>query len=241
MARMGFTFNGIHCEDLGVRVKEVSKSILPSIENQSTDIKYGGWHTGIRVTPREITISIYIDGLNFYSYEEKVRAVADWLFTETPQRLFLDEEPDIYYEAIIEGDTDIEQVLWYGEAEITFICFNPFAVSTRQTIISGAGNKKTEITYQGNAKCFPIVELIFQGEAVKPWIAINDRQLGIQGTHELGGIFTIDCDTANITANGLPALTLLDLTSEYPYLTKGKNIIDTNADKWNLKYYARYL
>lgn len=56
----------------------------------------------------------------------KMREIADWLASDTWEKLILGDEPDKYYLARVSNEIDLERLTSSGEARVSFVC-QPFA------------------------------------------------------------------------------------------------------------------
>ena len=186
--------------DLGqyLELRDIRRNILPTRENYSIDIPSmtGKVYNGFKYGERIIEVDFLVKPLNPFEYLQFVRDIATILDVDAPSRLYLMDEPNKYYYAVIDGDTNISEIArGVGEGTITFICYNPIAYSDEEKIFTGA-NKLT-VSNEGTTKAFPLIDINFSKSAsfaqvsnvetgaavlVGQWTNVNQPQAPSKGT-----------------------------------------------------------
>ena len=186
--------------DLGqyIEVRSINRNILPTRENYTIDIPSmtGKIYNGFKYAERVIEIDFLVKSIDPLAYPQMIRDIATILDVDSPCRLYIMDEPNKYYYAIIDGDTNISEIAsGIGEGTITFICYNPIAYSDEEKIFTGT-NKLT-VSNEGTTKAFPLIDINFSKSAsfaqvsnvetgaavlVGQWTNVNQPQAPSKGT-----------------------------------------------------------
>lgn len=123
--------------DLGqyIEVRSINRNILPTRENYTIDIPSmtGKIYNGFKYAERVIEIDFLVKSIDPYLYPQMIRDIATILDVDSPCRLYIMDEPNKYYYAVVGGDTNISEIAsGIGEGTITFICYNPIAYSDEE-------------------------------------------------------------------------------------------------------------
>lgn len=128
-----FNFNGISAKDIPwLRVKDIQGSVLPPLRRRYVTVpgKEGAYHAGRDVDIRREVITIKVNGDSLEGLMEKRRFLADWLDTEETAPFFYDHEPTKVYRAVLSEETNLDQVIYYGEVDLIFEMPDPYATDT---------------------------------------------------------------------------------------------------------------
>ena len=186
--------------DLGqyIEVRSINRNILPTRENYTIDIPSmtGKIYNGFKYAERVIEIDFLVKSIDPYLYPQMIRDIATILDVDSPCRLYIMDEPNKYYYAVVGGDTNISEIAsGIGEGTITFVCYNPIAYSDEEKIFTGA-NKLT-VSNEGTTKAFPLIDINFSKSAsfaqvsnvetgaavlVGQWTNVNQPQAPSKGT-----------------------------------------------------------
>lgn len=130
---MAFSYNNNPLPSYVILTK-VNNNILPPIQNTLLDIqnRRGSYFYQNRLATKTVSIEIVIKSDSPSDLLEKVRELAVYFYSEKPCQLSLNE--DVYYLAVLDGSTDFEQLAHIGSGSITFLCIDPIAYGTQQTI-----------------------------------------------------------------------------------------------------------
>ena len=186
--------------DLGqyIEVRSINRNILPTRENYTIDIPSmtGKVYNGFKYAERVIEIDFLVKSIDPYLYPQMIRDIATILDVDSPCRLYIMDEPNKYYYAVVGGDTNISEIAsGIGEGTITFICYNPIAYSDEEKIFTGAN--KITVSNEGTTKAFPLIDINFSKSAsfaqvsnaetgaavlVGQWTNVNQPQAPSKGT-----------------------------------------------------------
>ena len=137
---IGFTFNGVHSSELGIkRTSEGSRfneNLLPTIQDKAVQVPGGDgmYHFGSYYTQRQFNISYAFDALT----EEQLARIKNVFGDKKIHELIFDETPYKVYQAKVTGSASIKHIpfeegetnrLYKGEGSIQFTAYNPYARS----------------------------------------------------------------------------------------------------------------
>lgn len=133
----GFTYNGIHSEDLGLYYLPTEEDRWfpdPEFEVYSSDIewRHGGVYYDSKATIREFTLNCFFENIDI----AKRQAIKAWLKRGTVGMLIFDEMPFVYWMVrpgkIPVGNWYYDQDTYSGTVVVTFEAYNPFGYLTRK-------------------------------------------------------------------------------------------------------------
>lgn len=149
-------------------ISKVDREILPPRENFSKTISSmnGSYYTGYRYGERSITIEVNFVAPTKEELEKKLRIFADLLNVETPKKLTINDESDIYYLAVPNGNFNVSKPSKLtATVSIGFICHNPVKFSKNWKSFTPAN--KGVITFDNNGTTHTdcIMDVDFNSEA----------------------------------------------------------------------------
>ncbi|MBD7946402.1 phage tail family protein [Psychrobacillus sp. Sa2BUA9] len=131
---MGLTFNGKHCNTVGLDVSDTRRPLMA--EPDITFVEVPGRNGAIVITntdkPTFKDINVEVDFLlepNGQSFHNHCRQIAKWLSTLEKKPLVFDDDPSYTYKAIVTSQIDIERISGYGEFTVIFRC-DPYEVTS---------------------------------------------------------------------------------------------------------------
>jgi predicted phage tail component-like protein len=230
----GFTYAGIHSDDMSVIAQKTTQSILPPMLSQTIQVpcRPGLWYIRTDFGARYINVGIAIDATDTYDLRNKVRVLAAWLNPMNgPQALTFDNEPDkTYYAVLDEGGsgggtgsqaTDITQIAALGQGTLTFLCPDPFVYGTETSM--PFSNDAVTLNVDGTTETCPRIEVTFTKQATN--FTVTHTQSGkkviLDTVFNANDTLTIDCAKQLIEVNGSPAMADLDLSSDFFALSPG--------------------
>lgn len=156
---MTISYKGVD-SPASLRVLKVTRSILPPsvLKTMEIDGKAGAYFISKKHGAKKIEVEVAIIGTNDIDMRNQVRAVAQWLDADKPEALILDDEPTLTDYAILEDETDLDEILQLGTGTITFLCPNPFSEGAN-TIVTLSDSQ--EITPDGNHETYPKIHVAF--------------------------------------------------------------------------------
>lgn len=241
---MGFTFNGITSQSMGIKARLTSWQASPPLRNSFVTIpgKPGAADFGSDSAERIITVKCNIYPKHtLSSLVEVLDRMAEWLDPEKGlKQLVLDDIPDRYFTARLSDAVDYERlILTAGSFDLKFVCPDPFGYAQTDEIFAITAEGENTITRtKGNTDSLPVYLLkgmIPQGRATYVSIRTNDDELKVVGTLNDGETLVIDSglvtakvvdDTGETLRNGLPLLSELN----FPILHKGANTIKITVE-----------
>lgn len=154
--------------DLGqyIEVRSINRNILPTRENYKVNIPSmtGSIYNGFKYAERVIEIDFLVKSINPLNYPQMIRDIATILDVDSPCRLYIMDEPNKYYYAVVDGDTNIaELAAGVGEGSITFICYNPIAYSDEVKLYTGTNS--VVCSNEGTTKAYPLIDINFDSTA----------------------------------------------------------------------------
>ena len=130
---MGLTFNGKHCNTVGLDVSDTRRPLMA--EPDITFVEVPGRNGAIPIAntdkPTFKDMNVEVDFLlepNGQSFHNHCRTILNWLATIEKKPLIFDDDPAYTYHAIVTSQVDIEQIAKYGEFTVTFRC-DPYEVT----------------------------------------------------------------------------------------------------------------
>jgi predicted phage tail component-like protein len=149
------------------KTKKVTHSILPprTVNTLTVPARDGAYYTGYKYGPRVITVDYYIEAPSPDTMYTCIDLLAWWLDQDGPAPLILDDAPDRMYYAIVQDNTDYEQVLIHGYGQIQFLCPDPFAYSTTEKPVFPDENRIFTFENDGTTKTFPRFVTTFNNPA----------------------------------------------------------------------------
>lgn len=125
--------------------------------------KPGARHRNTKLGVLEFKFRIRIREESIAALNDAKRTIAEWLYSEDPEELIIDKEPDKYYLAKLDGTTDLEEIVRIGKGELTFICPDPIAFDRAEVLTSyPVGTEAAPIDVGGTYETFPLVKATFK-------------------------------------------------------------------------------
>jgi predicted phage tail component-like protein len=213
-------YKGI-ASDGKLKVLKVTRSVLPPSSNKLMEIdgKSGALFISKKHGVKKIEVEVAILG----DYVSKKRDIADWLDADKPEALILSDEPDKTDFALIDGDTDMDEILDNGFGTITFICPDPYSVGADRTVNAGT------INYGGTAETFPVVTATATASASQFSITNGDDNVTVNAPVVAGDVLMIDMSKGKVTKNGTLIMSTVTFESEFWSLKKGTNTVTSSA------------
>ena len=154
--------------DLGqyIEVRSINRNILPTRENYTIDIPSmtGKVYNGFKYAERVIEIDFLVKSIDPLDYPQMIRDIATILDVDSPCRLYIMDEPNKYYYAVIDGDTNISEIAsGIGEGTFKFICYNPIAYSDEVKMFTGTNS--VVASNEGTTLAYPIIDINFDSTA----------------------------------------------------------------------------
>lgn len=138
---------------LYMTVTNITRSIMPARRLTKTTVPGmdGVLLADEGFDPVEITITANIKARSIREVMEQKRMLARMLYSTTPQKLIMPDDPDTYMLATYTGESELSRASKRPKIEMTFLCADPIAygrdksttVDTTQTTINTGGTYKS--------------------------------------------------------------------------------------------------
>lgn len=159
----GLVYDGQNLSDI-FQIVDVSIPLLPTIEAVTHDLaqRPGSYFALRKVGTREIKVKLRLDAetRNPMGIFQAWREVSSIFNRTEPRPLHLDE--DRFCNALLVGESQIENKAYYGLVELSFICFDPYFYGAEHALEIATGNTKT-VNPQGNCASFPTIRATASG------------------------------------------------------------------------------
>lgn len=198
------------------RILRVRRQLLGDRRDVHVDVpgRAGAFTFAEEPGDRRIILEVSFAETSFALRRAAARALAGWADTPSGRvNMVIDDEPDRYYEVVLESAPDVDEWLAHGDAELEFRS-SPyaFAVSTSSTSITASAGSASGMFVAADDElvAFPIIE-------VTP----------LDGTLTAFEL-TISGDTLEWTGSGIGAGDTVTVSSPAAMVTTGPNI-DVNV------------
>lgn len=127
------TYDGEISDDHGLVITKVNRSILPPLTDRTVEIpnRIGHYFFRMDMGMRIIPVEIVLIGTELADIQEKKRKIAKWLDpTKGLRDLIFSDEPDKKWEAVISGETGLDEIVRMGKGTLNFLVPNALALST---------------------------------------------------------------------------------------------------------------
>lgn len=165
-----------------VKVNNVEFSVLPTIENKLMKVrgKAGYYNLGQEMGRREFKVSLTIIAEQINGVMSATRELAEFLYSPEPVELRFGDEPDKYYMVLLDGDSNISEIVNVGQGEITFVCTEPYAYGTEHTVnYTPVDETPIDIDVQGNAEAHPLIELTMTADSEYISVISDDKHVTV--------------------------------------------------------------
>ncbi len=239
---MGFTFNGISSQSMGLATRMASENRMPDFTNHTVTVpgREGVFDFGETAGERKIAISCFIPpGKSDADFLSKKDEIIAWLNPDAGIcPLTLDKEPGRIYMARLESGFSFDKAVRNScTFDLAFFCPDPYSYAgSDETYQITETGTSTVTRMLGNIDSCPVYSFSANLPAgKKPEIETNGRTLEIIGKLTENEVLVIDSalitaqvtdQNGNLLRNGLPHLKRLD----FPRLKVGANTVVIEAD-----------
>lgn len=223
------------------RIKDIRKSLLPRIDNTITPIPGmpGVKFKKTNLGEGYIYVDIRIKELNKERLNELKRYLASILFTTELKKLILPDESGIYYMAKLDGVTEVDRVITWGDTTLTFLCPNPLGYGesktfnlTKSTTLRNLGTYETSGTITA--------EIVENVDHIEITLQNTGEFIYIGHDFVAGDIVKINFEEEMIYKNGYSIMPDLYLESDFFKLPVGEFRITSNVNA-TLEFTERWL
>ncbi|MCC2397541.1 phage tail family protein [Bacillus cereus] len=158
-----FKFNGVKKDYLYV-LMGFNRSAFAPIKRDILQVNglAGGHLLQTNTEVRKIEVPVLIKAKNQAELQKIKEDMADWLITDEPKELVFDDEPDRTYLAVVDGELNLDELLFRGKGTITFICPMPYKLGETRTqtfAVDTDGDFKVEIDNKGTVESNPVIDI----------------------------------------------------------------------------------
>lgn len=231
MPEYGFSYKGQHSRDFGLVAVNVDPPILPPLEQKLVTVpgRAGSYRTGQTFKNREIPVSFVYRATSLAGLRQKARDIAAWLtpWEKEPGDLIFDDEPGKEYHAFVDGNLDPAEIWLVGRVSVKFVCPDPFAYATNQSIITieatadAAGT--LTVVNNGTWTTFPSFDVRFDAAASEWRVDGPGGFVRVVWNFLAGDRLFVDLADGSVTINGTRRVGALDMGSTLFALDRGNN------------------
>lgn len=183
---MGFTFAGVHSDQYGIKVLNITRPLSPRLQAQTVKRpgRAGVADMGVEVEELQISIDILLIGESLHEIRQRVRQIGAWLRNgEEKGTLVIDDEPDKMMTVRWVELAELEEVALTGRATLTFLAPDPLAYAVEDDAFTSAG-KEIRFQRKGTAPSRPLIELGGEASGAESGfvIKLNDQSLTYTGS-----------------------------------------------------------
>ena len=194
-------FNDVDLEqyiiiDDSVEIEELPERVNTTIDMPSSN---GEIYVGYKYGKKLIKVPFFIDARVNNNYTQIIRELKNILHTDAESKLFLPNESDKYYWAVINNFTSNEIYRGVGKGEIEFICFDPYAYSDEIKLFEADTNKIITIENEGTADTPPIINIGFNNDACFAQVSNWDGRSILVGNRPT--VDNVNSKTSNVVIN----------------------------------------
>ncbi|MDZ4452811.1 phage tail family protein [Bacillus cereus] len=162
-----FSFNGVRKDYIFI-LMGFNRPAWSPVERDILKVPYkaGGYLLQTNTNVRTIEVPVIIKAGSQSEMQKKKEDLADWLVTDQPCELIFDDEPDRTYMAVIDGEANIDELIFRGKGKITFVCPMPYKLGPTRTVEFQTNNPGliANVQNKGSVESSPIIEV----EVTKP-------------------------------------------------------------------------
>jgi len=224
-------FNNIDLSEY-LKFTNIKVSLLPQITNTSKKIpgKSGEVFIKNELGIRTITADVEARGISKGHLSSVLTELSNVLYTNKPKKLKVHDYDEKYYLAILDGSTDLDEILYYGITTLTFIAHDPIAYGA--TLTKTVASNTTVINYGTyNTKGVFAITLTADTSLLEVTSITTGKHVSIEHEFIAGDVVEVDCITEKITKNGYLIKDDLTFNSDYFEILKGKNAISVSGNE----------
>ena len=190
MGLLKATYGGI---EIPVKITRLDRNLMPSITTSTRSVENinGGEFMHSTYSPKQIVMEFQITNSTAKGLAEFRRKIPEILYSEEPKRLIFSDEPNIYYEAIVDGEPVLEENDMYSTGTITWLIPDGVAYSVGEFDFYGVqqGGYQT-ITIQNNGTEWADVDYEITHKHENGFIGLVSQH----GTIQLGKVEETDME-----------------------------------------------
>lgn len=157
-----FKFNGIKKDYLFILMGFNRPAFAPIERDIMKVTGLAGGHlvrtnTGVRT----LEVPVILKADDQADMQKRKEDLAEWLVHDTPKELIFDDEPDRTYLAVVDGEVDLDELVFRGRGKITFICHMPYKLGTVQekTLAIQNDSLRAKFKNNGTVESLPTIDI----------------------------------------------------------------------------------
>lgn len=243
-----FKYKDIHFGD-DLFVQRITRSILApqTLETLKIPGRSGVIFNRRDRESRVIPVEVIVNSESDKSIREKLRDLAYHLDSDEPGPLIFDDESDKWINAILSGESEIDEIVSHGQGVIEFFCPDPFWYAVDDDVFTYNQPGSYDFLRQGTAKSYPLFEISGSNEGGTISISINNETVEFTGALNEGETLMIDSNLMTayrLTYENGQVSALNDLTTlDFPITIPGVNTVEIlesgNASMTEVKILCR--
>src|SRR5699024_4474759 len=83
---------------------------------------------------RQITVPVFLMAESFSDLQKIKEDMAEWLIHDEAKELIFSDETYRTYYALVDGGIDLDELVRWGQGDITFICPDPYKYGPEETL-----------------------------------------------------------------------------------------------------------
>ena len=130
---MGYLKAYFDGKEIPVRILKVNRNLTPNISNKMQEIESvsGAEFVYSKYKEKSITIEYVINNRMARQLSEFRRNTAGIIYSVEPKKLIFSDEPDLYYDAVLDGEAKLDEEYLQSTGTLTFLVPDGLAHSTR--------------------------------------------------------------------------------------------------------------
>lgn len=123
-----FKFKGKWSNTFPITVNKIQRSILPTITRNLIYIPgmEGAYPQDTVVGVSMVKVQVTIIKENMTDLSNSIKEISSWLYSEEPEEFVLQKDPNLTIYAMLDGTTELDEIITVGEGTLTFICPDPY-------------------------------------------------------------------------------------------------------------------
>lgn len=139
---MGYLKAYFDGKEIPVRILKVNRNLTPNISNKMQEIESvsGAEFVYSKYKEKSITIEYVINNRMARQLSEFRRNTAGIIYSVEPKKLIFSDEPDLYYDAVLDGEAKLDEEYLQSTGTLTFLVPDGLAHSTVEKVFPASPN-----------------------------------------------------------------------------------------------------